>query len=375
MKVISFYLPQYHSIPENDKWWGEGFTEWESLKKAKPLFEGHNQPRIPLNRHYYNLLDVEEIRHQANLAKQYGLYGWCIYHYWFSGHMLLEKPTELILKNKDIDIPFCLCWANESWTKAWVSKSDQFLIKQTNGDRADWINHFNYLLPFFKDERYIKQNGKPLFVIYRPELFPNINEMFDLWNQMAIENGLTGISFSYQTVQKKLDTEDYFDSRIEYQPNYAVYDLTHNRHKFLKKIKWALVKVLRKININFEYFKPRIGLIKTDYDLVWKAILRRTDSDGKSIPGAFVDWDNTPRKKNKGSVMIGFTPEKFEAYLAEQILNAKKNYHSDMIFLFAWNEWTEGGFLEPDESDGFSRLEAIKNALIKTGEFPGVKEF
>lgn len=367
MKVITFYLPQYHEIEENNKWWGKGFTEWTNLKKAKPLFEGHYQPRIPLNKHYYNLLDPKELKWQAELARENGVYGWCIYHYWFSGHMLLEKPTELLLKEKDINIPFCICWANESWTKAWVSKSDQFLLKQENGDKNDWIAHFNYLLPFFKDERYIKINGKPMFVVYRPELFPNIDEMINLWSQMAVENGFPGMVFSYQTVQNNLSTEDSFDYRIEYQPNYAVYNLNHNKHKFLKAIKYKLTKWLRPFNINLEYVHPE-GLIKRDYDEIWSAIINRAPVDKKAFPGAFVDWDNTPRRENRGSLMSGFSVEKFQQYMEKQILHARNDYKSDFLFLFAWNEWTEGGYIEPDERDGYGRIQAIKNALINTGE-------
>lgn len=369
MKIIAFYLPQYHAIPENDKWWGKGFTEWVNLKKAKPLFEGHYQPRIPKDKHYYNLLDADEIRWQANLAKEYGIYGFCIYHYWFTGHMLLEKPTELLLANKDIDIPFCLCWANESWTKAWVSKSDQFLLKQKNGDEEDWIRHFEYTLPFFQDERYIRIDGKPLYVIYRPELFPKIDKMIDLWNKLAKQNGLDGIVFAYQTVQNNLATEASFSYRIEYQPNYAVYDMNHNKHKYLKKVKYALTKVLRPLNINLEYVHPE-GLIKRDYSQIWKAILDRKPTDSKALPGAFVDWDNTPRKENRGSLMDGFSVKAFKENLSKQILNARDNYHSDYLFMFAWNEWTEGGYLEPDERDNEGRLEAVRDALFETGEFP-----
>lgn len=368
MKVIAFYLPQYHRIPENDKWWGNGFTEWTNLRKAKPLFEGHNQPRVPLNKHYYNLLDPNEIRRQAELANEYGIYGFCIYHYWFNGHMLLQKPVELLLKTKDINTHYCICWANESWTNAWVSSSNKFLIKQNQGNRDEWIHHFNYLLPFFKDPRYIKIDGKPFFVIYRPELFANMSDMINLWNQMAIDNGFKGMIFSYQVIERNLKSENSFDYRIEYEPVYANYDLNHNNHKFLKAVKHQLVKIARPLNINLEYVHPE-GLIQRDYDKTWEAIINRKPVDEKALPGAFVDWDNTPRKQNRGSLMKGYDVKKFESYLTKQIVHAKKEYHKNMLFIFAWNEWTEGGYLEPDETDGYKRLEAVRNALIKTGEF------
>ena len=166
MKVIAFYLPQFHTIPENDEWWGKGFTEWTNVKAAKPLFEGHVQPRIPLNNNYYNLLDDEVMEWQVELARQYGVYGFCFYHYWFDGHMLLEKPMENMLNSDKINFPYCICWANENWTNAWTANGDvKTLIKQTYGDREEWERHFSYLLDFFKDKNYIKENNKPLFVL------------------------------------------------------------------------------------------------------------------------------------------------------------------------------------------------------------------
>ena len=160
MKIIAFYLPQFHNIPENDEWWGDGFTEWVNVKKAKPLFDGHVQPKEPLNDNYYNLLDDNIKIWQAKIAKEYGVYGFCYYHYWFNGKLLLEKPMEQMLNNKKIDIPFCISWANEPWTKAWVNEK-KVLIPQSYGGVNEWKEHFDYLLPFFKDERYIKVHNKP----------------------------------------------------------------------------------------------------------------------------------------------------------------------------------------------------------------------
>ena len=197
MRIIAFYLPQFHDIPENDEWWGKGFTEWVNVKKAKPLFEGHAQPRVPLNNNYYNLLDDNIKIWQSEIAQKHGIYGFCYYHYWFNGKLLLEEPMEQMLKNKEITIPFCICWANEQWTKAWVGEN-KVLIAQKYGDKNEWAEHFYYLLPFLKDERYIYEKGKPLVVIYRPNIIPCLNEMLDYWVELAKKNGLNGITFAYQ---------------------------------------------------------------------------------------------------------------------------------------------------------------------------------
>ena len=370
MRTIAFYLPQFHTIPENDEWWGEGFTEWVNVKKARPLFENHNQPRVPLRENYYNLLNPEVMHWQVQIAKEYGLYGFCFYHYWFDGHMLLEKPVEIYLKDSSIDFPYCICWANEHWTQAWVSKHDRILIAQQYGEKKQWEEHFNYLLPFFQDLRYIKNDGKPLVVIYRPELIDCLNDMLDYWQELAKINGFPGLDFAYQQIHLELQ-KDKDDSRfafnIEYQPAYAVYDMTKEKFKYLRKIKRTLTAGLQKIGINIEQIRPQ-GLIKRSYDEVWKSVLERKPQSEKSVPGAFVDWDNTPRRQERGSVFVGASPEKFEKYMTEQVRRAKDVYKKDMIFLFAWNEWAEGGYMEPDEKNGFGYLEALRNALIANGE-------
>lgn len=373
MKIIAFYLPQYHEIPENNKWWGKGFTEWVNVKKAHPLFEGHYQPRVPLNKNYYNLLDEEVQKWQVSLAKKYGIYGFCFYHYWFDGHLLLEKPVEQWLKNRDLNLPFCICWANENWTQAWVSKESTVLIAQKYGDKEMWRRHFEYLLPYFKDTRYIKENGRPLMVIYRPEIIPCKNEMIDYWNELAIQNGLPGLIFAYQHVgldRESNKDDSRFKYNIEYQPQYATYDLTKNRWKGIKKIRRTILKVLENyFCIDLRGVRPG-GLIKGKYEDVWNAILTHRPENQKCIPGAFVDWDNTPRKGEKGSVWHGATPEKFHKYLSIQIKRERDIYQKDMMFMFAWNEWGESGYLEPDEKFKYGYLEALKAALEENGEFP-----
>lgn len=371
MKIITFYLPQFHEIPENNEWWGKGFTEWVNVKKAKPLFDGHIQPREPLNDKYYDLSDNDVMTWQIGLAKKYGIYGFCFYHYWFDGHMLLEKPIEMFLNNKEQKMPFCICWANEHWTNAWVSKENKVLIEQRYGGEKEWKQHFMYLLQFFKDERYIVEDNKPLMVIYRPEIIDCLNEMLDYWNELAKNNGFNGIKFAYQHPAFVLDRnrdDSRFDYNIEYQPTYAQIFSSQNKYRILKKIKRKLTSFFEKyLKIDLRYVGNT--LIKYDYDTMWEYITNMDPVTPKSIPGAFVNWDNSPRRGDKGIVYTGVTPEKFEKYLTIQIKRAKEVYHSDKLFIFAWNEWAEGGYLEPDKIWEYRMLEAIKKSLELNGEY------
>lgn len=373
MKIIAFYLPQFHAFPENDEWWGKGFTEWTNVKSAKPLFKGHYQPRIPLNKNYYNLTDVNALKWQADIAKKYGIYGFCYYHYWFDGHMLMEKPMELMLENKEVDLPFCICWANENWTKAWAQHSRKVLIAQTYGDRKDWERHFNYLLPFFKDKRYIYKDGMPVFVIYRPELIPTLRPMLELWDQLAKQNGLKGIVYMYQQHDydhRTADTGDLFSYAIEYEPGRVrgYYPKFPKKEQQICSLKISFRRGLNLLVNKLHLKQTKLSSVCYSYDDAWKRILALKPTDNKLMPGAFVDWDNTPRYKSRASIFQGATPEKFERYLTQQICHARDDYKKDMIFMFAWNEWGEGGYLEPDEKYGYGMLEAVHNALDKTGE-------
>lgn len=374
MKIIAYYLPQFHTFKENDEWWGKGFTEWRSVKNAKPLYKQHNQPRVPLNDNYYDLTDERALKWQADLAKKYGIYGFCYYHYWFDGHMLMEKPMEIMLENKDIDLPFCICWANENWTKAWADSSKEVLISQTYGDKNDWEKHFYYFLKFFKDNRYIYKDNKPILVIYRPEIIPTLREMLEYWNKLAKQNGLNGICYMYQQCDfdhTKDPNGNLFDYEIEYQPGRVKGYNPNLPRKQQQSLSLPVMirKSLNEISLKFKLSLTSWSTVRYDYDEAWKRILKMIPKDEKVIPGAFVDWDNTPRYKEKGSFYSGVTPQKFEYYLTKQIEHAKKDYHQDMLFMFAWNEWGEGGYLEPDTKWGYGMLEAVKKALMNTKEF------
>lgn len=366
IKTIAFYLPQFHQIRENDEWWGEGFTEWTNMKKAHPLFENHYQPRIPLDKNYYDLTNLKTIRWQASLAKKYGIDGFCIYHYWFNGKMLLQKPMEILYKNADIDIEYCICWANESWTNAWVSSQNKVLIEQTYGDKKEWKSHFDYFIKFFKDKRYILDNNRPILVIYRPELIPNLNEMLSYWDNLAKEEGFDGICFGYQ--QSGLDDmkkdNSMFSLDIEYQPKYALKD-KDEKNIARKKLRNIIDRLNQLVFSKHIIQRNSKKVRKYEYDDVWKYVLLRKAHNKKSVAGAFVDWDNTPRRGTNGLVFSGATPEKFQDYMYKQYLNVVNNYTQPYLFIFAWNEWAEGGYLEPDERYGYKYLEGLYNALHK----------
>lgn len=371
IKLIAWYLPQFHEIPENNEWWGEGFTEWTNVKKAKKLVEFHNQPRVPLNKNYYNLLDNKVLKWQIELAKKYGLYGFCMHHYWFDGKLLLEKPVENFLLSKELNIPFCLNWANEHWTNQWVSGSEKILIEQKYGGKKEWKEHFEYLLPFFMDNRYIKIEGKPMFTIYRPEFVDCLNEMLDYWQELAKEAGLSGMAFSYvgmkwDYLKNKDDSRFMFD--IEYQPC-TIWNKERQNNlsvKLADKLpSWAIKRFAKPLNIIKGWISDRENKNNNmlDYDETWNKILCNNPKSEKCIPGAFVDWDNTSRKGENGTFLIGASPAKFEYYLKKQMQRAKEIYNKDMLFIFSWNEWCEGGYLEPDELNGYGYLQAIQNAL------------
>lgn len=369
MKIIPVYLPQFHRILENDEWWGEGFTEWVNVRGAKPLFDGHNQPRVPLKENYYDLSDVETLRWQCRLAREYGIYGFCMYHYWVNGKLLLNKPMEMLLANPDIDINYCISWANHDWTDGWTAsnRAPKILLAHDFDNEQDWIDHFNYLLPFFKDPRYITENNKPYMIIYIPNIIGKLNKMLTLWESMAREAGFDGLTFIYQSAMSNFDTtwdRSKFTYGVETNPGYVntfFCDKGGLRHR-LMKYSHRLKKML---GIKRSLMPPKevkqVGRI--DYDTVWQNILKLRPTRSNMIPSAFTDWDNTPRHKERGWVYEGASPEKFEGYLSQLIYNAKRYYPTDMIFVFAWNEWAEGGYLEPDEKHGYGYLEAIKNNL------------
>lgn len=345
-KLIAFYLPQFHETPENNRWWGKGFTEWTNTRKAKPLFNGHYQPREPYRDFYYDLTDPRVREWQANLAKTYGIYGFCYYHYWFNGKRLLEKPFDAVLASGKPDFPFCLSWANESWTRKWDGGSKDVIMPQHYGGEKDWEAHFNYLLNAFQDERYIRIDDKPLFIIYRPEVIPNLTKMLDYWDTLAKQNGLKGIYF-VQTFNgfRPLKPNKRFDAAVEFEPHFT---LAHGNCTNPWK--------------QMDGYAGKKKIL--DYDNIWSCMLNRNRIQHKKVfLGAFNDWDNTARMRQAGTVYNGANPSKFESYLSRQIQRASNVYTSEFVFINAWNEWAEGAYLEPDKRFKYQYLEAVRNAL------------
>lgn len=362
-KIIAMYLPQYHRIPENDKWWGEGYTDWKAVRDAKPLFNGHNQPRIPQQGKYYDLSKVESIREQAELANKYGVHGLGIYHYWFSSEqVLLDTPAKIINENKDININYFFMWDNGSWKRTWSNvkfsnswaplydsstTGPEILAQLVYGTEEEWKKHFNYLLPFFKDERYIKLDGKPLFGIFNQNNEPEtLKKMFEYWNNCAMEEGLNGIVVLGKSNASKIVISDY---QFDYEPATHAWVGKNN----IKKALWRI-----KDNIRVKCGR----LKKYSYTKVWNRIIKDVNSDDRYLPGAFVKYDDTPRRGRKSSIVVGETPKLFEQNMIK-LLTKSNRLNKEFVFLTAWNEWGEGAYLEPDTTDGEDYLKALKNAL------------
>lgn len=371
-KIIALYLPQYHAIPENDKWWGKGFTEWTNVKKAKPIFDWQVQPKVPLNHNYYNLLDRKTVEWQTELANKYGIYGFCYFHYYFKGKKLLEKPAENLLAWSDINQKFCFFWANDSWCRTWTAvkggttwatedeknnaADDGMLMRQTYGNKEDWISHFNYLLQFFKDDRYIKVNNKPMFFIYNISKIPCAKEMFATWELMALENGFDGVHIV------SVNEGDNDIPQIEAIAHYGFHKAS--RSAFSGIVSKAANKVRRNVGsmLGIDRYQKDVW----QYEKMWELVLSvKPYGKVQNYPGAFVNYDDTPRKGASGTVMKGVTPDLFEYYLRKQIKRAEKIFHSEYILLDAWNEWGEGNYLEPDEQWKYKYLEALHRALEK----------
>lgn len=364
-KVLAIYLPQFHVIPENDEWWGNGFTEWTNVKRGRPFYRGHYQPRVPLNDDYYDLSDLKVLERHIKIARKAGIYGFCFYHYYFNGRKLLEKPIENYRDKSNLKFPYCLIWANQSWTRTWYrsTANGNTLLQQTYGQKDDWEKHFNYLLTFFEDERYIKVNNRPVYIIYIPQDIDCRNKMFKLWDKMAKEHGFDGIYLiAMNTSFGKDETRIRpYEAYMDFEPLYSMRLDTSWRRKlqikrYEKRIKMPEGKrITNRLLANNEF--------SYNY-LVKRAIKRFESSDKKTYAGVFPGWDNTARKDEDGSIVTGCSPQKFARTILRMLILSERQ-NKRFVFINAWNEWSEGAYLEPDKKYGYSYLKFLKRSIQK----------
>lgn len=381
-KIIAFYLPQFHPTPHNDEWWGKGFTEWINVARAKPLFKGHEQPHIPGELGFYDLRLPQIREAQAQLAKEYGIYGFCYYYYRFGkGKNELEMPINEVLKTGRPDFPFMICWANQTWHKKFWrydgTSENMVLIEQGYGGRQDYIDFFYELLPFFKDNRYIKIDGKPAFMLHKPKEFPDLSEMVAIWNELACKEGLNGVYFiGYingninEDTSWKLKRKSIWDP-IKNMANINVIDDMNNViSKGLDAVaanrQYHVFDVRNKIRrLASSAIRKVIHRPKTiEYKEVVKYLKGEEDTLENLFPIVLPNWDHTPRSSYGGEVFVNSTPELFGNYLYEVLesVSNKADEHQ-IVFVKAWNEWGEGNYLEPDYKWGRKYLEAVKEAL------------
>ncbi len=349
LRVIAFYLPQYHPIPENDEWWGRGFTEWRNAAKARPLFRGHYQPHVPADLGFYDLRLPETRWAQAEMARSHGVEGFCYWHYWFAGRRILERPFDEVLRSKEPDFPFCLAWANQSWTGIWHGLKDKVLIAQTYPGRADYRAHFEAVLPAFTDRRYISVDGKPLFYVYSPLELPDAREFVDLWKELALKAGLRGLYLVAEAPDGWDATGRGFDATVE-----------GGLPSLLVRQPWSRPKG----RLRWEW-KRRAGLPTVyRYATVCESLI----GHGGSVPSRATrhirllpNWDNTPRSGQNGLVLHDSTPGLFQRQIQAAIrVTAALPLEHRIAFLKSWNEWAEGNHLEPDVRFGRGYLEALR---------------
>ena len=361
IRPIAIYLPQFHPISENDEWWGKGFTEWTNVTKAKPLIKKHYQPHLPADMGFYDLRVPETRKDQADLAKKYGIYGFCYYHYWFNGRRIMDRPFQEVFESKSPDFPFMLCWANENWTRVWDGGPREILLEQKYSKEDD-LNHIKSLIPYFNDSRYIKIDGKPVFIVYKSVIIPHIKETISIWREEAAKHGLELYLCRFENMgtKGKEYLEDGFDAAIEFQPQFESFDRTDSRIKKLYK------RVQQKL---FESDKDR-GLFVPYKDLVNESIKSYNQNlDYKLYRTVCPSWDNSSRRKIHFMVFLDSTPELFQ-YWVESALDKFKPYSKDenLFFINAWNEWAEGNHLEPDRRWGTGYLDALKKAVDREND-------
>ncbi len=354
-QVLAINLPQFHPNDENNEWWGQGFTEWTNVAKAKPLFKGHYQPQLPTDLGFYDMRLAETLEEQAKLAKEYNIDGFCYYHYWFSGKRLLKEPIDLVLESKAPDFPFCYFWANESWSRRWMGEEKEVLIRQEYSEDDDRA-HANWLINSFKDSRYIKINGRPMFLIYKPFDLPNPQRTFAIFEEVCKANGVLK-PFFVASNSHNMEIDPYtlgFDCALNFEPRLQVLSEFMVEGPSLKKTVRNLLNGILNPKLRlytYKYYKYRIKKLKMNY---------------QGFPCVLVGFDNTARRGKNAIVIKDQSVEIFE----ESLILAKEkalefNAGEQFVFINAWNEWAEGNHLEPDRKFGRQFLEAVKRVFAK----------
>lgn len=364
-KLLCIYLPQFHVIPENDEWWGKGFTEWFNVKRGKPFYPGHYQPREPLHDNYYDLSNLKVLEKHTRMAKKAGISGFCFYHYYFKGRKLLEKPIENYRDKSKEKFPYCLIWANQSWARTWYRSKigNKTLLQQVYGEEKDWEEHFYYLLDFFKDERYIKVDNKPIYIIYLPQDIRCRSRMFDTWQRLARENGFNGIYLiAMDTHLGKDHCSQFYDAYMEFEPlNLIKNDKSWRRYVQQWKCKHIDDIDIKKCRIRNKIWTQNVY----SYSYLCRCLEKKAKNcDPKAFLGVFAGWDNTSRKDGEGSVVTGSNPKMFGENIGKMLRLSEKN-SKEFLFLNAWNEWSEGAYIEPDKKYGYGYLKALKEAVAK----------
>jgi lipopolysaccharide biosynthesis protein len=363
-KLIAMYLPQFHPIPENDAWWGKGFTEWTNVAATRPRFRGHNQPHVPADLGFYDLRLAETREAQAVLAREHGIQGFCYYHYWFHGDRLLHRPFDEVLSSGRPDFPFCLCWANESWTRTWDGLEREILKKQ-DYSAQDHHRHIDWLLRAFRDERYIRIDGKPLFIFWKLHAIPDAAAMISMWREEAARNGLPGL---YLCAMRNGHTAGAdadllhagVDAIVNFQPNWSSFPVSGN---LVNRLAIIAKKVLPASLFQFLGRHASASAVIDYAGVVDACISTPLPTTHTAHPCAFPSWDNSSRRKT-AMIIQNDDPDKYQEWL-EACIVAAQQHEPDrrLVFINAWNEWAEGCHLEPDRKHGFAFLEATARAL------------
>lgn len=355
IRAIAFYLPQFHPVPENDEWWGKGFTEWRNTARARPLFHGHYQPHLPADLGYYDLRLPETREAQAQLAREHGIHGFCYYHYWFNGRRILERPLNEVLASGTPDLPFCVCWANENWTRVWDGGEKNVLLGQ-HYSHADDLAHIESLIPMFRDPRYIRVDGRPLFLVYRTELLPDPKKTADIWREAARKAGLGDLYLArVEHFVSDVDPASIgFDAAVEFAPDGVNTGRLLHQH--------GLAALLARMGLMPSTFLDNRIM---EYKAVAEGMSNRPKPPFKRFHCVTPMWDNAARRKTGARILVNSTPERYQAWLRKMVERTRKelNGEEQIVFINAWNEWAEGCHLEPDLKWGRRYLEATRAAL------------